>query len=390
MHLSSTSVATITTFDREAWAKGYISCEKETVEELISNDIPKDLQGTFFRNGHAKFEFGKELVMHPFDGDGMISAITFMDGKALFRNRFIRTKGYVLDSKYKRVMTRGIFGTKKSGFLANFLDTNLKITANTNVLFWDKKLLALQEAGVPYYLEPDSLRTLGQYTIRGLLKKSSDQFTAHPRICAKTGHLVAFSCKKGKIPSEITIYEFDKDLKLMTSRDIAMKSFSVFHDFAITENYYIFVAPPTGFDSLPFVLGQKSAAASLTFDANKPSQIYIIPRDASKEVVTIDIPSNFVFHFGNAYEEGDKLVLDLAEADRMEWGAELAQQGRPVWETADFDKDIPVFLASRYTLRKSESSQWSLESKDLLSKRPVNFLSVSPTVTGAKVKKALA
>lgn len=31
--------------------------------------------------------------MHPFDGDGMVNAVTFKDGKAVYRNRFVRTKG---------------------------------------------------------------------------------------------------------------------------------------------------------------------------------------------------------------------------------------------------------------------------------------------------------
>jgi len=36
-----------------------------------------------------------QRIHHPFDGDGMISAIAFRDGRAHFRNRFVRTAAYL-------------------------------------------------------------------------------------------------------------------------------------------------------------------------------------------------------------------------------------------------------------------------------------------------------
>ena len=88
-------------WDYNAWLKGWETCESETVEVLQGNSlthsltylltrsfthsggsIPLDIEGTYFRNGHAKFEVGKvDKVMHPFDADGMISAVTIKDGQ---------------------------------------------------------------------------------------------------------------------------------------------------------------------------------------------------------------------------------------------------------------------------------------------------------------------
>ena len=31
---------------------------------------------------------------HPFDGDGMLHVVGFRDGKAFYRNRFVRTDGF--------------------------------------------------------------------------------------------------------------------------------------------------------------------------------------------------------------------------------------------------------------------------------------------------------
>ncbi len=104
---------------------------------LSGGSIPLDIEGTYFRNGHAKFEVGKvDKVMHPFDADGMISAVTIKDGQgihslthalthsltysrirypALFRNRFVLTKGFKKERKARRILYRGAFGTGKAG-----------------------------------------------------------------------------------------------------------------------------------------------------------------------------------------------------------------------------------------------------------------------------------
>ena len=50
-----------------------------------------------YRNGLGKFEVGKDSIAHPFDADGMITAITIKNSSAIFRNRFVGTKGYLRD-----------------------------------------------------------------------------------------------------------------------------------------------------------------------------------------------------------------------------------------------------------------------------------------------------
>ena len=54
---------------------GYKTCKKEVVEALEAG-IPADLEGTFYRNGFGKFESGRVPILHPFDADGMMAAVT--------------------------------------------------------------------------------------------------------------------------------------------------------------------------------------------------------------------------------------------------------------------------------------------------------------------------
>src|SRR5215469_12197065 len=66
--------------------------------------LPSTIEGTLYRNGPGLFErdgFKKWTVL---DGDGMIRATTFVDGKARFRNRFVRTQKFEAEEKAGRFL----------------------------------------------------------------------------------------------------------------------------------------------------------------------------------------------------------------------------------------------------------------------------------------------
>ena len=65
----------------------------------VEGRLPAGLSGTLFRNGPGLFErggFRKRMIV---DGDGMIRATTFANGRARFRNRFVRTTKYIAEQK---------------------------------------------------------------------------------------------------------------------------------------------------------------------------------------------------------------------------------------------------------------------------------------------------
>ncbi|MGB3200278.1 MAG: carotenoid oxygenase family protein, partial [Nodosilinea sp.] len=147
------------TFSVEDWSSGYRSQPNEHSYWVtdIEGSIPTELEGTLFRNGPGLLDIHGHPVKHPFDGDGMISSIAIRDGKAFFRNRFVRTAGYVAEQNAGKPLFRGVFGTQKPGGpLANAFDLNLKNLANTHIVYWADKLLALWEAAEPHRLDPST------------------------------------------------------------------------------------------------------------------------------------------------------------------------------------------------------------------------------------------
>lgn len=367
-------------YNRQDWQKGYESQPNEYsywVDD-IDGEIPADLEGTLFRNGPGLLDIHGTPLRHPFDGDGMVCAITFQNGRVHFRNRFVRTEGYVAERKAGKILYRGVFGTQKpGGWLGNAFDLKLKNIANTNVIYWGDKLLALWEAAEPYRLDPATLETLGLDYLDGVLEPG-DAFSAHPWIdpsCEADGGepcLVNFSVKTG-LSSKITIYEFNPQGKLLRRHAHSVPGFSFMHDFAITPHYCIFFQNPVMFDPLPFLFGFRGAGECVQFQPGRSTRIIVIPRTAPyQEVKTFETQSGFVFHHANAFELGDRICIDSICYES------LPQVNPDVsYKEVDFDALAPGQLW-RFTLNLEDGKV----QRQMLESRCCEFPAVHPDKVG--------
>lgn len=318
----ASTVPTVLSYTREDWQKGYNSLKEEFdywIED-IEGEIPLELHGTLFRNGPGLLDINGQMIHHPFDGDGMICAIAFDNGRAHFRNRFVRSEGYLAEQAAGRILYRGVFGTQKpGGWLANAFDFRLKNIANTNILYWGDKLLALWEAAEPHRLDPATLETIGLDRLDGVLKPG-DAFAAHPWIDPACNQddgapcLVNFSIKPG-LSSTITLFEFDPEGKLLRKHAHSVPGFAFIHDFVITPDYAIFFQNPVSFNPLPFLFGKSGPGECITFNPEKPTRIAVIPRAVGskkdkKSDLAFETHAGFVFHHANAFQDGDEIVID--------------------------------------------------------------------------------
>ena len=164
-------------FDKADWSSAYQNVEVELENKSLNiskgNIIP-ELNGTLFRNGPGILERDGQWLHHPFDGDGMITAIKFKNGIASFTNKFVKTEGFLKEQKVDKFLYRGVFGSqKKGGVINNAFNLNLKNIANTHVIKLGDELLALWEAAGPHSLNPNNLETNGLTTLNGCLLYTS-------------------------------------------------------------------------------------------------------------------------------------------------------------------------------------------------------------------------
>nr|POE92675.1 carotenoid 9,10(9',10')-cleavage dioxygenase 1 [Quercus suber] len=184
-------------------------------------------------------------------------------------------------------------------------------TANTALVYHHGKLLALQEADKPYVLkvlEDGDIQTLGMLDYDKRLKHS---FTAHPKVDPFTGEMFTFGYSL--TPPYITYRVISKDGFMHDPVPITISDSIMMHDFAITENYAIFMDHPLIFKPKEMVKEKRSA---FTFDATKRARFGILPRYAKDELQIrwFELPNCFTFHNANAWEEEDEVVLITCRA----------------------------------------------------------------------------
>ena len=96
----------------------------------VEGELPKDLLGTYFRNGPNPIH-QPENRYHPFDGDGMVHAVSFCEGEAAYRNRYVDTVALADERQAGRSMSNGVMGP----FDFEASPFGIKDTSNTCLLY---------------------------------------------------------------------------------------------------------------------------------------------------------------------------------------------------------------------------------------------------------------
>src|SRR6201990_1233994 len=152
-----------------------IPFESDAALHKIQAQLPCELNGTLYRNGpNPQFEVPGA---HWFVGDGMLHAFHLENGRASYRNRWVRTAKWQAEHDAGRALFSGFGGRK----LPDAPPTDVKDTgvANTNIIFHGGRLLALEEGHLPTEIEPGTLKTRGYVDYERAI---AGPFTAHPKI----------------------------------------------------------------------------------------------------------------------------------------------------------------------------------------------------------------
>jgi carotenoid cleavage dioxygenase-like enzyme len=270
----------------EATYASPVSAEIEAFDLPVEGALPPELCGDYIRNGPNPRPGAK--AGHLFLGDGMLHGVRLENGRArAYRNRWVRTRAFVEHAPYVR--------------LNGTLDLTVAV-ANTNIIGHGNRLLALVESSFPTEVTRE-LATTGVYDFAGALK---GPFSAHPKRCPRTGELHGFGMQMR--PGKLFYYRIDAGGTLVESRDIPVRGVTMMHDFALTERYAIFMDLPVVFDITLGLRGKFPYRWSDTYGA----RLGIIDRnDPSVAVRWLDITPCYVFHVLNAFEDGERIVMDV-------------------------------------------------------------------------------
>jgi carotenoid cleavage dioxygenase-like enzyme len=272
--------------------------EEITTDKLpVIGELPLDLSGMFVRNGPNP-QWTPIGQYHWFDGDGMLHGVQISNGIATYRNRYVQTAGWKKEREAGKAIWSGLLEPPQ-------MDNphgRYKNTANTALVWHAGQMLALNEGGKPHAIRLPELETIGEYTYNGKLVSS---FTAHPKVDPVTGEMIFFGYSLFA-PPYLKYSVVSAQGELLRTVPIELPIGVMMHDFAITENYTIFMDLP-----LTFNLERSQRGEPLMmFERDRPSRFGIVPRHGDNSNIRwFESPACYVFHTLNAYEEGDEVVL---------------------------------------------------------------------------------
>ncbi len=299
--------------DDQAWAIG-LACsmtQEHDYYPVIQGHLPLALRGTLYRNGPGRFELGGVRKTHLLDGDGMIQAFDFSDGRVRYRNRFVRTKKFLDESRAGRFVLPTWTTRAPGGFWSN-MGNKLKSQAGVTVVSRADRLYAFDEVGLPYGLDPVSLETQGEQQVGSPQGKAD--YKAHTKTDPRTGAWLLLGVEQG-LRMYLHLAEHGPDGTLKRSQRVAAPRSSYFHDWFATERYVIVSLQPLQFSMSRFLSGLSSYTDSMTWRPERGNMLMIIDRSGARRPIVLETSACFMWHSLNAYELGDTIVADFVGYD---------------------------------------------------------------------------
>ena len=271
--------------------------EIAAIDLEVIGRVPEELNGRFLRIGPNPVQepdLVRLMQHHWFAGSGMAHGLRLRDGRAeWFRSRF------VMDREAADVLGRPQIPGPKAGTR----DGNV----NTNLANFGGKLCAVVEAGsIPVELD-DDLRSVQRTDFGGTLEAG---YTGHPKYDPITGELHALAYEPNQPVRYISV---DRDGRATTRAKIDLPHIPLIHDMAFTRSFIVVPDFPVTFQP-----DRSHTNFPWLWDERRDARIGLLPRNGDvSRIQWFEAPRCFAFHFANAYDDGERTVLDLPRHERM-------------------------------------------------------------------------
>lgn len=266
--------------------------------------LPDGLAGTLYRNGPARMRRGATAYRHWFDGDGMVQSLRIGDGRLHHHGRMIETDRSRAEAKAGRFLWSG-FGTAFPDGRSITSPDEVNV-GNIAILPLEGELLALWEAGSAWRIDPQTLATRG----RKVFSEETDgvAFSAHPRV-DPDGRIWSFGYLAGS--GKVVLYDLDRRGVLKRTAVVEMPNADMIHDFAVTDRHLVFVLSPVV--QRKFDDGRpRSFLDTLQWRSDLPTWLILVDKATLRISHRAELPNLFAFHYGNAWQDGRKVRIEVA------------------------------------------------------------------------------
>lgn len=272
----------------------------------VDGVLPDDLIGTLYRTGPGVYERFGRRVGHPFEADGVMSAVRFDgSGGAVAATAVVQARGY------REEEARGhlIYSTGAHPFrrLWAQLRGRGKATGNTSMWSHDGVLYALMEGAGPVEIDPDSLSTIAESDLGGVIPRA---FSAHPHRVASLRTSFNFGVRFGRTML-IDLFSLPDQGRPERLTTVEMPHNLLVHDFVVTEHHIVMLLCPATLRVLPAVLGIGGFDNWFSWQPELGSQVLVVPLARPGEVQRYRVDPFWFWHVGNAWDDDGRVVVDL-------------------------------------------------------------------------------
>lgn len=327
---------------------GAVGPYRVPLDGLGDGQLPR---GTLYVAGPGRLRLGSSPGAarhgHWFDGCGRVTALTLEEGGLRVVSKLVDT-ARVVAQKVRRdedaesgFARRGAW-TPAQGAAGNALPPTSP--ANTSVLLHGGRVFALCEGGAPVEVDPVTLDTRGE---AACFDTRSLGFAAHYKRDPRDGVVYNFGLK---LDGGFSVFAIAPDgggvVRRGEFRLGPVGELTFVHDFAMSENFLVFLAAPwvcARERAVPALLGLQTLGHSFAWAEGRGASLVVVRKhDLSvahqREVSEAELGRFSAYHFANAYEDDagelhvlaarligrrEALEANFSDMYRAEWREEL-------------------------------------------------------------------
>jgi len=320
--------------------------ERNDVDLAVEGAFPEWLAGTYISNGPGQFEAGDTPLKHWFDALAMLKRLRFDGNTVRYTNRFVRSDDFETAREDGRVR-RALPGTPADGSglrqLYQSVTGAFQDNPSIGVLALDGDVYAVTESPEGIQIDPETLRATGRRDLTAGLE--ADITLGHTHTddgvqwglaagFGNTSTYTVFRRAPGESPTPLTRLVFDHHPPYV-------------HAFALTEEYVVVPESSFGVDFRALLAKTPRGGTFLDAVARRdgPSVFHVLDRSSGERVSAVEADPFFIYHFANAYEQDETLVVDC-----VRFTDETAITGLAVSNLRGDDPDLPRGDFVRYRL----------------------------------------
>lgn len=272
---------------------------------------PADLRGTLFRNGPGLFERNGVRKRTVTDGDGLIRAYEIADGRVHFQSKFVRT------TKFREEEAAGVYkyatwSTRApGGILRNIGGTRRRSQAEATVYARHGKLLAFDEVGLPWALDPATLATTSRFQIGGPSNRPA--FKTRTKLDPLSGDWTVLGHDYVE-PLKLRVLVENAQGLTKTELSMRLPRASYFRDFFSTARHIVVGLNAVEIKTMRAVLGMAPLLDALRWRPSLGNLVVVIPKSGD-DPFAVEAPASWCFHTINSYETSNEIVADFVGYD---------------------------------------------------------------------------